>query len=81
MLFWYAFPLYLQVLTLQVFRTKLMTAEDFDRDVENVGRLPGKSEVQGSTGLLLATISLIGNYRESKTFMPSSSLYQYSDTA
>jgi hypothetical protein len=35
-----------------------MTAEDFDRDVENVGRLPGKSEVQGSTGLLLATIYL-----------------------
>ncbi len=57
-----------------------MTAEDFDRDVENVGRLPGKSEVQGSTGLLLATISLIGNYRESKTFMSASSQYQYNDT-
>jgi hypothetical protein len=38
-----------------------MTAEDFDRDVENVGRLTGKSEVQGSTGFLLATISLTGN--------------------
>jgi hypothetical protein len=58
-----------------------MTAEDFDRDVENVGRLPGKSEVQGSTGLLLVTISLTGNNRESNTFMPDSSQYQYSDTA
>jgi hypothetical protein len=44
-----------------------MTAEDFDRDVENVGRLPGKSEVQGSTGFLLATISLSANYREINT--------------
>jgi hypothetical protein len=51
-----------------------MTAEDFDRDVENVGRLPGKSGVQGSTGLLLATISLIGNHRENKAFMLSLSL-------
>jgi hypothetical protein len=45
-----------------------MTAEDFDRDVENVGRLPGKSEVQGSTELLLGTVFLIGNYRENKNF-------------
>jgi hypothetical protein len=71
--FWHVF-------SLQVFRTKPMTAEDFDRDVENVGRLPGKSEVQGSTGLLLGTVFLIGNYRESKTFMPAFFLYQYNDT-
>jgi hypothetical protein len=57
-----------------------MTAEDFDRDVENVGRLPGKSGVQGSTGLLLATISLTGKCRESNIFMQASSQYQYNDT-
>jgi hypothetical protein len=57
-----------------------MTAEDFDRDVENVGRLSGKSEVQGSTGLLLATISLTGNCRESNIFMQASFQYQYNDT-
>jgi hypothetical protein len=51
-----------------------MTAEDFDRDVENVGRLPGKIGVQGSTGLLLATISLTGNCRESNIFMQASSM-------
>ena len=44
-----------------------MTAEDFDRDVENVGRPPGKSEVQGSTGFLFATISLTANYQEINT--------------
>jgi hypothetical protein len=37
-----------------------MTAEDFDRDVENVGRLPGKSEVQGSTGLILLKVYRLG---------------------
>jgi hypothetical protein len=35
-----------------------MTAEDLDRDVENVGRLPCKSEVQGSAGLLLGTVEI-----------------------
>jgi hypothetical protein len=50
-----------------------MAAEAFDRDVENVGRLPCKSEVQGSTGFLLGTSYLIGNYRENNAFMPASS--------
>jgi len=54
-----------------------MTAEDFDRDVENVGRLPGKSEVQGSTGLLLGTISLTSNYQYFYAGLFSVSIWRY----